>query len=169
VVAKIRQPFAWALALSILWVGTVVPIMGFWYWLAIGRARQHRTAWMGGEALPPDPQLNGKLLAVQWKPTANGLVPLQPTEEIRTLLGRSPARADAASIGFSVWHGYRVGGFAFKALTRAVTPAGVPRVRQELRAATFYTWPTRCDLWASLWEPSPKHPGANKGNTRYQL
>lgn len=34
-VDKMRQAFAWALAISALWVSTVtVPIMGLGYWLA---------------------------------------------------------------------------------------------------------------------------------------
>jgi len=65
----------------------------------------------GAVALPADPLLQDELLAVQWKPNSHGLVQLQPKDEIRTLLGRSPDRADAVTMAYSVGLGYTVGGF----------------------------------------------------------
>jgi hypothetical protein len=62
--------------------------------------------------LPPDPELEQELVAVKWKMTTTG-VQLEPKDEIRKRLGRSPNKADAVVLAFcnpypetvSVYHG----------------------------------------------------------------
>ena len=56
----------------------------------------------GRIALPrDDPKLFDELLAIQWRPTADGRVQIEAKAELRAKLGRSPDRADAVSMAFS--------------------------------------------------------------------
>jgi hypothetical protein len=55
--------------------------------------------------LPPDEKLFGELLAITWKPTADGKIQLEPKDQLKGRLGRSPDRADACSMAFYEPHG----------------------------------------------------------------
>ena len=49
----------------------------------------------GRVALPADEQLFDELMALRWRPTAEGKVRLEAKEELKSRLGQSPDRADA--------------------------------------------------------------------------
>jgi len=52
-------------------------------------------------ALPPDEELADELLATTWRPTPEGKIALPRKEEIKSLIGRSPDRADALAMAFA--------------------------------------------------------------------
>lgn len=51
-------------------------------------------------ALPPDPELVEELTAVEWKNRSGGEILLEPKEDIKKRIGRSPDRADALALTF---------------------------------------------------------------------
>jgi hypothetical protein len=62
---------------------------------------QLRESLEAGEvALPRDEGLFDELLAIRWKPTSDGKIQIEAKEELKSRLGRSPDRADAASMAF---------------------------------------------------------------------
>lgn len=54
----------------------------------------------GRIALPRDEKLFDELVAIRWKPTAQGRVQIEAKEDLKGRLGRSPDRADAVSMAF---------------------------------------------------------------------
>lgn len=48
----------------------------------------------------PDRKLFDDLVAIRWKPTAQGKVQIEAKEDLKSRLGRSPDRADAVSMAF---------------------------------------------------------------------
>jgi hypothetical protein len=48
--------------------------------------------------LPPDELLFDELLAIQWRPTAEGKIRIEDKGELKARLGRSPDRADALAM-----------------------------------------------------------------------
>jgi len=54
----------------------------------------------GEIALPEDEQLADELCAIQWKITSAGKIQIEPKDELRGRLGRSPDRADAVAMAF---------------------------------------------------------------------
>ncbi len=61
-----------------------------------------RTALEEGTiALPRDSKLFDELLAVQWRPTADGKVQIEAKADLKSRLGRSPDRADAVTMAMS--------------------------------------------------------------------
>jgi hypothetical protein len=60
-------------------------------------------------AFPHDEELFGELLAVTWKPTASGQIQLEPKEQLKGRLGRSPDRADALTMALGEGIRYRSG------------------------------------------------------------
>ncbi len=55
----------------------------------------------GEIALPEDEKLTDELCAIQWKITSAGKIQIEPKDELRGRLGRSPDRADAVAMAFS--------------------------------------------------------------------
>jgi hypothetical protein len=43
------------------------------------------------------------LVAIRWRATSNGKIQIEPKEELKNRLGRSPDRADAVVLAFSGW------------------------------------------------------------------
>lgn len=61
--------------------------------------------WLRGESpvrLPDDNSLMEELITVQWKPNSSGRTILEPKEDIKERLGRSPDMADALALCFSI-------------------------------------------------------------------
>jgi phage terminase large subunit-like protein len=52
-------------------------------------------------ALPRDERLWDELTTIQWKPNSEGKLQLEPKDQLRQRLGRSPDRADAVAMAFS--------------------------------------------------------------------
>lgn len=62
-------------------------------------------AWLRGETpvrLPDDNGLLEELISMQWKPNSQGRTMLEPKEDIRNRLGRSPDCSDAVALCFSI-------------------------------------------------------------------
>lgn len=57
----------------------------------------------GRVALPPNQKLRGELVATRWSVTSAGHVRIEPKDELRQRLGRSPDRADAVSMAVWKW------------------------------------------------------------------
>lgn len=56
---------------------------------------------LGEAAVPDDRKLFEELMRTPWKPTSKGQLQIEAKEDLRRVLGRSPDRADAASMFFS--------------------------------------------------------------------
>jgi len=71
------------------------------------RAESHwhlRTLLEQGQiALPHDEELFDELVAIRWRATSAGKIQIEPKEELKNRLGRSPDRADAVVLAFSGW------------------------------------------------------------------
>ena len=71
------------------------------------RAESHwhlRTLLEQGQiALPHDEELFDELAAIRWRATSNGKIQVEPKEDLKNRLGRSPDRADAVVLAFSAW------------------------------------------------------------------
>ena len=52
-------------------------------------------------ALPPDPYLKQELMAIRWRMATGGKVAIEPKEETKARIGRSPDRCDAVVMA---WH-----------------------------------------------------------------
>jgi hypothetical protein len=50
-------------------------------------------------------------VSTKWGRNERGLIPIEPKEELRARLGRSPDLADALSMAVGPEHRYTVGGF----------------------------------------------------------
>lgn len=55
----------------------------------------------GEIALPRDPELFDELLALRWRPTADGKVQMERKADLKSRIGRSPDRADAVAMAFT--------------------------------------------------------------------
>ena len=63
----------------------------------------------GTLALPQDERLFDELVAVRWSPTAQGKIAIEPKDELRERLGRSPDRADALAMSGTEGFGCSIG------------------------------------------------------------
>ena len=57
----------------------------------------------GHIALPHNEELLDELVAIRWRATSNGKIQIEPKEDLKNRLGRSPDRADAVVLAFSAW------------------------------------------------------------------
>ena len=75
------------------------------YWLL----RDALDPRLGGKlALPPDDELTQELTEIHWEVQSNGKIKLEPKEDIKKRIGRSPDKADAVALTY--WP-FRVGGW----------------------------------------------------------
>lgn len=74
---------------------------------AVAYWRLRKLLEAGEIALPADEDLFRELLAVRWSPTSSGKIRIEPKDELRKRIGRSPDRADAVSMAFWAWHRQR--------------------------------------------------------------
>lgn len=58
-------------------------------------------------ALPRDEALFDELAAIRWRATSNGKIQIEPKDDLKNRLGRSPDRADAVVLAFSGWQSRR--------------------------------------------------------------
>ncbi len=59
---------------------------------------------LGGRlALPPDDELAQELTAMRWETQSSGKIKIEPKDEIKKRIGRSPDRADAVALSFWPW------------------------------------------------------------------
>jgi len=58
-------------------------------------------------ALPRDEALFDELAAIRWRATSNGKIQIEPKDDLKNRLGRSPDRADAVVLAFSGWRSRR--------------------------------------------------------------
>jgi phage terminase large subunit len=61
--------------------------------------------WLRGETPVRLPQMNDlteELISMQWKPNSSGKTALEPKEDIKTKIGRSPDMSDALALCFSI-------------------------------------------------------------------
>jgi hypothetical protein len=58
----------------------------------------------GQIAIPRDEKLWDELTSIQWKPNSAGRIQIEPKDNFRKRLGRSPDRADAVAMAFHAWH-----------------------------------------------------------------
>ena len=52
---------------------------------------------------PHDEELFDELVAIRWRATSNGKIQIEPKDDLKNRLGRSPDRADAVVLAFSGW------------------------------------------------------------------
>jgi hypothetical protein len=62
--------------------------------------RLRRAFEEGTIAVPPDEKLKDELAATQWKPNSAGKIEIEPKDDLRARIGRSPDRADALAMTF---------------------------------------------------------------------
>jgi len=64
---------------------------------------------LGQLALPPEPKLVDELISTKWGRNERGLIKLEPKDELRLRLGRSPDLADALSMAVGPESRYSLG------------------------------------------------------------
>jgi hypothetical protein len=75
------------------------------YWLL----RDALDPRLGGKlALPPDDELTQELTEIHWEVQSNGKIKIEPKEDIKKRIGRSPDKADAVALTY--WP-HRIGGW----------------------------------------------------------
>lgn len=112
----------------------------------------------GRIALPRDEKLFDELVALRWRPTADGKVRLEAKEELRGRIGRSPDRADAVVMALAESEkGTRV-----RSWRSAGDRLGAARVAVAATGRRSQPRPTPTDPTglASASAPHPNHPTA---------
>jgi len=62
-------------------------------------------------ALPPDDELDQELTSIQWAVQSNGKIKIEPKDDIKKRIARSPDKADAVALTF--WPDFSLTNFAF--------------------------------------------------------